>query len=151
MFELTTWPRNAWSIFDEMESLQEDMNRMLSGQEGVRGWRNARLSYPLLNVWSSSDGIIIDAELPGVDPKDMEISVTGDTLTLRGRANMGELPAGENYLRRERTFGEFERTLQLPFRADSAAVKANYRNGVLRLSVPRSEDEKPRKISIEAA
>jgi len=151
MFELTTWPRNAWSIFDELESLQDGMNRMLAGQEGDSGWTQTRLSYPLMNVWSSKDGLIIDAELAGVDPKDMDISVMGDVLTLRGRVNVQELPKNETYHRRERATGGFERTLQLPFRADTAAVKANYKNGILRLSIPRSEEEKPRKISIEAA
>jgi HSP20 family protein len=156
MFDLVTWPRNPWSIFDELESLQADMNRMLTGQQpGERGrrgraWRRGP-TYPLMNIWSSADGLVIDAELPGVDPKDVDISVTGDQLILRGKVNAGEDMEGETYHRRERPAGEFTRTLQLPFRADSGAVKANYKNGVLRLTVPRSEDEKPKKIAIEAS
>jgi HSP20 family protein len=156
MFDLVTWPRNPWSIFDELESLQQDMNRMLTGQQaderGRRGraWRRSP-TYPLMNIWSSADGLVIDAELPGVDPKDVDISVTGDQLILRGKVNAGADMDGETYHRRERPAGEFTRTLQLPFRADSGAVKANYKNGVLRLAVPRSEDEKPRKIAIEAS
>ena len=156
MFELATWPRNPWSVFDELESLQSDMNRMLAGQptnrQSPRGraWRR-RPTYPLMNVWSSADGLIIDAELPGVDPKDVDISVIGDELTLSGKVNVGDAPEGETYHRRERPAGEFVRTLQLPFRAAADAVKANYKNGVLRLTVPRSEDEKPKKIAIEAA
>lgn len=153
MFDLTTWPGNPWSIFDELESLQDDMNRLFAGQPAGgparRGgaWRR-RPGYPLMNVWSSSDGLVIDAELPGVDPNDVDISVTGDQLTLRGKVN-AEGAEGETWHRRERPAGEFVRTLQLPFRADSDSVKANYRNGVLRLTVPRSEEEKPKKILIE--
>ena len=163
MFDRVTWPRNPWSIFDELESLQEDMNRMLTGQpadrQGRRGraWRRPydyaqgrRPAYPLMNVWSSADGLIIDAELPGVDPKDVDISVMGDELTLTGKVNAGEDEKGETYHRRERPAGEFSRTLQLPFRADAEAVKANYTSGVLRLTVPRSEEENPKKIQIEA-
>jgi HSP20 family protein len=155
MFDLVTWPRNPWSIFDEIESLQEDMNRMLSGQRGERPGRRGRTwrrrpTYPLMNVWSSADGVIIDAELPGVDPKDVDISVLGDELTVRGKVNAGQDGTDETYHRRERPAGEFARTLQLPFRADAGAVKAHYRNGVLRLTVPRSEEEKPKKIQIEA-
>ena len=163
MFELVTWPRNPWSVFDELESLQEDMDRMLAGQPADRqvrrghAWRRPfddthgrRPTYPLMNVWSSADGLIVDAELPGVDPKEVEISVIGDELTLTGKVNAGSVAEGETYHRRERPAGEFARTLQLPFRAAANAVKASYTNGVLHLTVPRSEDEKPRKIAIEA-
>ena len=155
MFELVTWPRNPWSIFDELDSLQDDVNRMLKeqapggGERPGRAWRR-RPTYPLMNVWSAAEGIVIDAELPGVDPKDVDISVMGDELTLRGKANVAATDQAETFHRRERPAGEFARTLQLPFRANATAVKANYRNGVLRLTVPRSEEEKPRKIKIEA-
>lgn len=150
MFEVVTWPRNMWSIFDELESLQTDMNRTLSDVGYGRGGRRSGV-YPLMNVWSSANGIVVDVELPGVDPKDVEISVLGDELSLRGKVSQQAPAKGETYHRRERPTGEFARTLQLPFRADAAGVKANYRNGVLRLTVPRSEEEKPRKITVEAA
>lgn len=156
MLDLVTWPRNPWSVFDELESLQEDMNRAFTGQaaggpdQRGRAW-SRRQTYPLMNVWSSTDGLVIDAELPGADPQDVEISVVGDQLTLRGKVNAAEDAGEETYHRRERSAGEFVRTLQLPFRADSGSVKANYKNGVLRLTVPRSEEEKPKKIAIEAA
>ena len=148
MFELTIGPRNPWTIFDELESIQADMNRILSGQDAPRFARRA--AYPPLNVWASADGLVIDAEMPGVDPQDVEISVVGDELSLRGKVNVPESAAGETVLRRERPAGEFQRTLQLPFRADAAGVKATFKNGILRISIPRSEEEKPRKIAIEA-
>lgn len=151
MVELVTWPRNRWSVFDELESLQEDMNRLFADRAYDGPRRSAAEVYPPMNVWSSSEGLLIDVELPGVDPKDVDISVKGDELTLRGKVNAGEPQEGETFYRRERPSGEFARTLQLPFRANSDAVKASYKNGLLRLSVPRSEDEKPRKIAIEAA
>ncbi|MFC1452088.1 Hsp20/alpha crystallin family protein [Verrucomicrobiota bacterium] len=164
MYHLVTWPRDPWSIFDELDSLQEDMNRVFGGHTRAasgssgRSWRRRpfdnlqgrRPAYPLMNVWSSADGVVIDAELPGVDPKDVDISVTGDEVTLRGKVNGCEPGGGEKTCRRrERPTGEFARTLQLPFRANAGAVKASYKDGMLRLSVPRSEDEKPRKIQIE--
>ena len=149
MLAITTWPRNAWSIFDDLESLQADMNRMLSDPERERVWRRSHSTYPLLNVWSSSDGLVIDADVPGVDPKDVDISVKGTELTLQGKVNAYDAAAGETYHRRERPTGGFVRTLQLPFRADTGSVKANYKNGVLRLTIPRSEDEKAKKITIE--
>lgn len=151
MIQLYTWPRSSWSIFDEMESLQEEMDGVLSNRERSRTWDHTRTTYPLMNIWSSAEGMVIDAELPGVDPQDVDISVLGDELTLSGKVNAKELPKGEDFLRRERPAGEFSRTIQLPFRADTKTVKANYRNGLLRLTLPRPEEEKPRKIAIEAA
>lgn len=148
MFELTIGPRNPWTIFDELESIQADMNRILAGQEEPRYARRA--AYPPLNVWASAAGLVVDAEMPGVDAKDAEISVVGDELSLRGKVNVPESAAGETVLRRERPAGEFQRTLQLPFRADAGGVKATFKNGILRISIPRSEEEKPRKIAIEA-
>lgn len=151
MFDLVTWPKNPWSIFDDLESMREDMNRVFSDRGYDRPLRRDRPTYPLLNVWSSADGIVIDAELPGVDPKEVDVSVLGDELTLRGKVGMQGPRNGETYHRRERPVGEFVRRLQLPFRADAGGVKANYRNGVLRLTVPRTEVEKPKKVAIEAA
>ena len=147
MLELMIGPRNPWTVFDELESIQEDMNRLLGGEAPVR---RARAAYPPLNVWSSAEGLTIDAEMPGVDPKDVEISVVGDELALHGKVNAQEPAAGEAVLRRERPAGEFQRTLQLPFRANTGAVKATFKNGILRIAIPRSEEEKPRKIAIEA-
>ena len=148
MFELSIGPRNPWTIFDELESIQSDMNRLLSGAEAPR---RARAAYPPLNVWSTADGLVLDAEMPGVDPQDVEISVVGDELSLRGKVNAQEPAEGETVLRRERPAGEFQRTLQLPFRANAGAVKATFKNGILRIVLPRSEEEKPRKIAIEAS
>lgn len=143
-------PRNPWTIFDELESIQSDMNRILSAQEDARFERRTRPAYPPLNVWSSQDGLVIDAEMPGVDPGEVEISVEGDELSLHGKVNASKPAEGEAVLRRERPAGEFQRTLSLPFRANTGAVKATFKNGILRISIPRSEDEKPRKIAIEA-
>ena len=147
MFELSIGPRNPWTIFDELESIQSDMNRLLAGAEAPR---RARAAYPPLNVGSTAEGLVLDAEMPGVDPQAVEISVVGDELSLHGKVNAQEPAAGEIVLRRERPAGEFERTLQLPFRANAGAVKATFKNGILRISIPRSEEEKPRKIAIEA-
>ncbi len=149
MYELVIGPRNPWTVFDELESLQSGMNELLSGRETSRFERRARLAYPPLNVWSSTDGLIVDAEIPGVDPKDVEISVKGDELTLHGKVNVQTPSDGETIHRRERPTGEFARTLPLPFRANAGAVKATSKNGILRLTLPRSEEEKPRKITIE--
>lgn len=150
MFELTTWPRTPWSIFDELESLQESMNRAIDGRSGNRT-RERGYKYPLMNVWTSADGLVVDAELPGANPNDVDISVLADELTISGKINATPKQEGETVHRQERPSGEFSRTLQLPFRADAEGVKAAFKNGILRVSIPRSEEEKPKKITIEAA
>ena len=148
---LTIGPRTPWSIFDELESLQADMNRLLTETEPERYSRRTRRTYPPMNVWASPEGLVVDAEMPGVDPKEVDISVVGDEVTLHGKVNTQDAAQGEVVLRRERPSGEFQRTLQLPFRADAAGVKATSKNGILRIAIPRSEAEKPRKITIETA
>jgi|LSQX01.2.fsa_nt_gb HSP20 family protein len=147
---LTVGPPNPWTFFDELESLQADMNRLLAAPES-RARRRAGATYPPLNAWSSDEGLVLDAELPGVDPADVEISVDGDELSLRGKINVRDPAEGEAVLRRERPSGEFQRRLRLPFRANTRAVKATFKNGILRIQVPKSEDEKARKIAIEPA
>ncbi len=150
MLGLTNWPRTEWSLFDELESLHDEMNRVLASFSGGRPFFR-RSAYPPLNVWISDEGLVVDAELPGVDPKDVEISVLGDELTLRGQIRAEEAPETGAYHQRERPHGEFSRTLRLPFRAEPGGVKATYKNGILRVTVPRHEEEKPRKITVEAA
>lgn len=150
MIKLTQLNRNPWSILDELESLQEDMNRAFSDWAPASSREVGRRAYPPVNVWSSKEGITVDAEIPGADIKDVDVSVEADQLTIRGKINAQEQKDGETYHRRERPAGEFTRTIQLPFRASPEGIKANYRNGILRISVPRSEADKPHKIAIEA-
>lgn len=155
MLSPVIWSRNPWSIFDELESLRENVNSAFEGESPAMAGRRGLLlrrgsTYPLMNVWSSPDGLVIDAEIPGIDPKDVEIAVKGDELTVSGKMNTAVAAEGETFYRRERPSGAFVRRLQLPFKAAAGAVKANCRNGVLRLTVPRSEDEKPKKIAVEA-
>ena len=149
MLELTTWPRSAWSIFDELESIQESMNRALGAERTVGAQRGER--YPLLNVWTSPEGLMVEADMPGVDPADVDVSVMGDQLTISGKVN--PTPKEENVVlhRQERPHGEFARALKLPFRVDNNQVSAAFRNGILRVKLPRSEEEKPRKITVKAA
>lgn len=151
MLALTRWPGSPWSIFDEFEPVNGFLNRIGSvGDTGVsHAWSRGR-SYPLVNVWKSGDDLIIDAELPGVDPVDVDVSVNGGELTLSGKVRQPDDSGNESYLRRERAEGSFLRRLELPFKVESGAVKANYKNGLLRIHLPRAEEEKPRRIAIQA-
>jgi len=151
MTEQGKWGRETWSVFDELDALQKDFGRML-GAAGLAG-RVSRPggAFPPMNVWTSSDGIVLDVELPGVEAKDVDITVHGDEIAISGRVPVDEAPEAVAVYRRERWTGDFSRSLRLPFNAEADGVKATHRNGILRVSVPRPEAQKPKRIAIEAA
>ncbi len=95
--------------------------------------------------------VVVTSEIPGVNPDDIDISVTGDTLTIKGKRQQPELKEGQTWQRRERSGGSFYRTIELPFTVDSSKVEADYTKGILKITLPRAESEKPKKISIKAA
>lgn len=134
---LTTWePLREWQ-----ELLEESFPTLANPFE----------EYPLVNIWNNENGAVVTAELPGIEPGDIEVSARGDTLTLRGLRKPAELQEGETCHRHERAFGEFARTLRLPFHIDAEHVQARLDNGVLELTVPRTVEEKPRRIAVKAA
>jgi len=142
-------PSTGWtSQWREMERLRRDMNRLFSDWPRSRQWTTAA-SYPAMNVWTDEDSTVITAELPGVNLDDLDISVEDDVLTLRGQRQPAEME-GATYHRRERRHGTFVRTFRLPFRVDADRVDATFKNGVLNVSLPRAEEDKPRKISVRA-
>lgn len=106
--------------------------------------------FPLVNVWMDGDRVMLTSELPGIEPKDVEISVAGKAVTVRGSRATEEACEGECRHRRERWSGKFSRTLELPFIVDQDKVEARFIKGVLQLTLPRAEADKPRKIEIKA-
>ena len=137
------------SIWREMNRLQRDMNRLFGDMDTSR--LNKASSFPAINVWAGEHSARITAEMPGVDKSDLDINVTGDTLTLSGVRQQDELPEGARYHRQERRYGEFNRSVQLPYTVDVNKVKAVYKNGLLTVNLPRVEAEKPKKISVKAS
>ena len=133
---------SAWS---DMARLQDDMNRLYSRLQP----RNA--DFPPVNVWTGEESLVVTSELPGVELNNLEISVVGDTLTLRGERAGERLGEGDTYHRRERGYGRFTRTLQLPYRVEADEVSASLRNGVLNITLPRAYAERPRKIEVKAS
>lgn len=141
--------RRYYSPFREFERLQQEMNRLFdSSREGV--FRRAP-GYPAMNIWVAEDDAILTAELPGIDPNDLDISITGDTLTLSGECKPDELPEDAKIHRQERGYGSFTRSFQLPFVVDASKVEADYARGILKVSLPRAEADRPKKIAVKAA
>jgi HSP20 family protein len=141
--------RSLWSPWREMARLRRDMNRLFAGMP-ASFVGDVAPSYPAMNVWADEDGVVVTAELPGVAPDGIDISVVGDILTLRGSRQPDELEQGAIYHRRERRHGAFTRAFQLPFQVEPEQVAATFGNGILQISLPRAEEEKPKKIAVKA-
>jgi HSP20 family protein len=136
-------------IWREMEDLQRQMNRLFEDFLPTR-FRVAP-EYPAVNIWADEESVLVTAELPGIKAEDLDINVLGENLTISGTRPQDEVPEEARYHRRERGFGKFSRTIQLPFQVDVKNVKAAFKNGVLSITLPRAESDKPKKITVKSA
>jgi len=128
--------------------LQNDMNRMLEHFfEEVPTERLYGAAYPALNLWEDGDHAYIEAELPGMTLKDVEVLVSGTEVTLNGHRTIAEQPKAA-WHRRERAQGRFSRTVTLPWEIDSEKVEAHLFDGVLTVKLPKSAIARPRKIKV---
>jgi HSP20 family protein len=130
--------------YSEMSRLRNEMNRLFSG-----GGYPFQAVYPAVNIWMNEEGAVVTAELPGVDVKNIDISVMGDTVTISGKREAVALKEDESDHRKERNGSAFSRTLQLPFKVQVKSIDARYETGILKLCLPRLEAEKPRKIAVK--
>jgi HSP20 family protein len=136
------------SPWREMERLRREMNYLFDRSSAGFGEGTAP-DYPSLNVWTNEDGAVVTAELPGIAPEDIDISVEGSTMTLEVSRQPEALEQGGTYHRRERRHGRFSRSFQLPFQIDAKGVEAISEKGVLHISLPRAEEEKPKRIAVK--
>lgn len=145
--------RNPWQ---ELSSLQREINRAFDGfdfrepflRSAFLPGREAR-RYPLVNLYEDKETVYVEALAPGVDPTSMEITVRGNTLTIAGeKRRVPETVKPEAYHRSERSTGRFVRSIELPVEVDEAKVQADYRNGLLVVTLPKSERVKPKQIAV---
>jgi HSP20 family protein len=137
-----SWTRNALSEIkrDPFAALQDEMNRLF---ESFGSFPSARMSSdmaPRLDICETDREIDIDAELPGVDEKDVDVTLSGDVLTIRGERKNGREERNKNYYLAERSFGSFTRSVSLPFEADPKNVSAKFDKGVLHIAIPKPEN-----------
>ena len=138
---------NPWREIDQMQREMDNLFNRIARYDRPR----VAADFPAINIWANEDGLVVTAELPGMNPDDIDISVVNETLTLSGLRQPDELQDGDKYHRRERRQGKFNRTFQLPFAIEADKVDAIFENGVLHISLPRAEAEKPKKITVKAA
>lgn len=133
--------------------MAREMDRLFDTMaSGTGAWTPALThapGFPLLNVWDDGERVFAEAELPGLTMQDVEVLVTGDTLTIKGRREIAR-PERGNVLRTERAAGAFERTVSLPFDIDAERVTASLREGVLTVTLPKTAASRPRKVEIKA-
>jgi HSP20 family protein len=132
--------------------LRAEMNRMFGNVFGPGGAPSTApvVWAPVVDMHATNDDLIVTAELPGVRDKEVEVSVTGDVLSIRGQRHGADGAKDAHYSWGERWFGQFERHIGLPFPVNAAAVKASLKDGVLTVTLPKADEVKPRQIKIEA-
>ncbi len=139
-----------YSLGTEFQRRQRDMERLFSSFAG-RGASPFRSDvFPHVNVSEDADNLHVRTELPGMLPEEIDISVEGDTVTLRGERKL-HVVENVNYHRREREAGRFRRIFTLPTRVNADAVTALFKDGVLKITLPKAEEAKPKQIQIKSA
>ena len=146
-----------WEPMQDLLELREEMNRALEGwprvsrlrrwageEEGMRGaW------MPAVDIRENKNAIEVLAELPGIDPENVDVSVEGNVLSIRGERRQEEIRDDETVHRVERSYGVFERSFTLPRSVNPEKVSASYREGVLTVTVPKREEAKPKSVKVE--
>ena len=147
--------RTHWDPFTDMAGLRQDVNRLLDGfGRGGRPFRSVFLpgrsarSYPRINISDDPEKIRVDALAPGLDTNTLEVSVKGDTLTLAGEKKPLEGITRESFHRSERSTGRFVRVINLASEIDEGNLSAEYRDGILSVTLAKSERAKPKQITV---
>ena len=138
-----------WSPFEELTRMRRDMERLTEGiSRGLTRGSSAGV-FPLMNLTEDNDAYYLRAELPGMKASDIELSVSGDSISISGERKITEETSDAKYHRRERESGKFNRILNMPGPIDVEKVEASSVDGVLTIKLPKSEAAKPRQIVIK--
>jgi len=146
---------HPWDEFRDMERRMEEMMRhpLLGARRPLAWWRtpSEELGWtPGVEMYEKGDKFVVKAELPGVKKEELDISVLGDTLTIKGERKTESEINDEDYYRCELCYGKFSRSVALPVAVDAGKVEANYENGILEVTLPKVEEAKPKKVEIKA-
>lgn len=141
-----------WDPFNDLFSFQDRMNRLFSNAQ-TRGLAEASTGAwtPTVDIYEEGDTLVLQAELPGVKKDDVEVQLEGNVLTLRGERRQEKDIQEDQYHRLERIYGTFMRSFTLPAGINRDKIQAEYRDGVLRLTMPRAEEARSKKIKVLAA
>ena len=145
-----------WDPFDELTSLRESVERLFddffTGRRGGRrtsGGMVPAVWEPAVELFETDNEVVFRGEMPGIDPKNLDVSVTEDTMTIKGETRAEEQQQGRNYYRRELRYGSFQRALPLPSPVQGDQAKATYKDGILEIRIPKAERAKAKSIKVE--
>jgi HSP20 family protein len=140
-----------WRPFRDLVSIQDEMNRLFDdffGRPVTRPEWTEGVWTPSVDVSETKDNVIINAEIPGMSKEDVKLSVQNNVLTLSGERKQEKEEKDANYHRIERSYGSFSRSFTLPASVKPDKVKATYKDGILKITLPKSEEAKPKQIPI---
>lgn len=152
---LIPWrPREAWwDPFRDLEAIQNEMNKMINSSLVRWGDREVGLLEgawsPAIDIYDSKDNVMVKADIPGMKKDEIEVSVHGDTLIIKGEKKQEKEVKERDYVRTERFYGFFNRAMSLPAAVDASKVNATYKNGVLELVLPKKEESKSKQLKID--
>jgi HSP20 family protein len=157
--EKETGSVTPWRPFMGLTGWERDMDRMLEDFFGrrARPWWPERwlrtdemeVKPPIVDVFEEKDDMVVKAELPGMDKENIEVNLTDHTLTIKGEKKKEEEVKRENYYRSERSYGSFLRTLELPKDVHADKVKATFKNGILEVRMPKTEEAKAKEVKVK--
>ncbi len=141
-----------WEPFRGVNTLQDQINRLFGGALSRGSDESPLTSWaPAVDIYETEHELVVKADLPEVDPKDLDIRVESNILTIRGERKFEKKVDEDNYLRVERSYGSFSRSFSLANTVNPEAIKADYSNGVLTLTIPKREEAKPKQIKVNVA
>lgn len=141
---------SGWdSPWRELDDMRRDMDRLFDTLGGVGGMQAAGV-FPAINVSETGETLLVRAELPGIKPDDLEVTIENNTLTLAGRREMPAENEKVSVHRREREWGSFRRSLTLPARVEGDKVAARYTDGILTVELPKEAAARPKQITVQA-
>ncbi len=148
----TSWPTSSWmNPFEALDRLSRQMDLLTEGWPNTLSGMSTAGVFPLTNVTEDKDNYYVRAELPGLKADDLDISVTGSSLSIAGERTLPVEDQSARYHRREREAGRFSRMITLPGQLDPDKVKASCTDGVLTVTLPKSEASKPKQIAVKTS
>lgn len=130
----------------QMNILQDRLSRLVNNiQDGRKN------EFPPINIWASEEKIVVVAEVPGISAEDIDLQVCNQTMTLKTKRDLANPEEGQSFHRRERGYGQFTRSIELPYAIDSEKVEASLSNGMLRIELTRAAADLPKKITVHAS
>jgi HSP20 family protein len=148
------WGIRPWRPFRELEDVERRFDELFNRPYLPRLWRRLPVEEigwtPTIETFEKEDKFVVKAELPGMKKEDIDVSVVGDTLTIKGERKAESETKEENYYCCERSYGSFFRSIALPSSVDAKKIEASYEDGVLEVSLPKAAEVKLKKISVSA-